>query len=790
MNLDSNLIDPADVSLLTKSIREIYRSVPTTERDPSFEDDTLMKPTLVRPLNGSATLEALIQTTRVKRLRIYTYPLPSNFNSNFYLTKISGNKRMISAEKRIHELMLSAGVATTNPEVADLFYVPIYPVACCAHEKYSCRSWNERPDCAGCKQGYRLMLEAINYLEDHFPHFFRRNGAQDHIFPAFYDFGLCMETFFEDAKRVRVPGPIRSSIFLSYLGEEASGCYRSERDIVLPPFVGEVSRSTEEAVRQTNDIFMYFRGNVNLHASSRQTRKLLVEHFKATPGSIVSGDKVEVEEMHAEIQRATFCLLPAGFAPWTYRMVEVIRFECIPVFFGSDNDLPFQSLIDYHQMGVVLSGTDEEMVRGLQERLEAITPSQILSKRGYLRRVKPLFSYYSPEFKEVLLYELSLKLDTLHMDPGFTTSPLASPPPALVVASPKVTVPYNFDVDFVYTWVDGSDPKWLALKRAAMHELDGSSVRDDATMNMRFQDREELRYSLRSLEMNAPWVRKVHIVVCCNQKPAWMNLNHPKLNIVQHEDIFPWHLQSALPTFNSFAIESFVDRIPDLAENFVLMNDDFFIGSPVDKSTFYSFDGYPKVAFQDDWFQDWSTCRHNLVGQSAKHSYLWAALNVYRLCDAAFGHEARHLVLHEAYPLTKSLYAKAKKIFPKEFGSTGGRQFRSPKDIIPHFLALFVGFHDGTAIKLGKAEFPRNTIVQIGDDLEENRRNMETIEKGHFKLFCLGDMLSDNAPFSKVEQVTNMLKAWMGRRFPEPSGFEIPEETNRKSIWGKMRSRN
>jgi hypothetical protein len=190
----------------------------------------------------------------------------------------------------------------------------------------------------------------------------------------------------------------------------------------------------------------------------------------------------------------------------------------------------------------------EDALPALLSKLRQVAAKEMQAKRDYIRKVKPLFSYYSPEFKESLMHALSLRV----VDQAAITTPSSS---------------FNFDIDFVYTWVNGTDPEWLASKRGAPKDLEAGSVRDDSTMDTRFRDREELRFSFRSRKKNAPWVRKVHIVVAGNQSPALANHEDQMLNIVRHEDIFPLHHQAAaLPTFNNFAIESVVDQISGLSE--------------------------------------------------------------------------------------------------------------------------------------------------------------------------------------------------------------------------------
>jgi len=81
--------------------------------------------------------------------------------------------------------------------------------------------------------------------------------------------------------------------------------------------------------------------------------------------------------------------------------------------------------------------------------------------------------------------------------------------------------------------------------------------RNDAAKNLedaneeRYRDWETLRYFFRSVEQNAPWVHKVHLVTC-GHLPSWLNKSAPKLNIVDHASFMD---ERYLPTFSSHAIE-------------------------------------------------------------------------------------------------------------------------------------------------------------------------------------------------------------------------------------------
>lgn len=122
-------------------------------------------------------------------------------------------------------------------------------------------------------------------------------------------------------------------------------------------------------------------------------------------------------------------------------------------------------------------------------------------------------------------------------------------------------------IDFVVTWVDGSDEAWLK-ERSKYHMSEGTDVR-----NMRYRDWDNLQYWFRAVEQFAPWVNKIHFVTW-GHVPSWLNLENPKLNIVKHSDFIP---EEYLPVFNSVAIEVHLHRIQGLSENFVYFCDDFFL---------------------------------------------------------------------------------------------------------------------------------------------------------------------------------------------------------------------
>src|SRR3954471_21825298 len=112
----------------------------------------------------------------------------------------------------------------------------------------------------------------------------------------------------------------------------------------------------------------------------------------------------------------------------------------------------------------------------------------------------------------------------------------------------------------VYTWVDDS---WEGYRG----ERDLYAAKPDDRDPARSRDNLDLlKYSLRSLATYAPWAGTIYIVTMRPQVPRWLDLSHPRIKIVHHDQFMPAEI---LPTFNSFSILSHLHAIPDIGNRFV-----------------------------------------------------------------------------------------------------------------------------------------------------------------------------------------------------------------------------
>lgn len=129
-------------------------------------------------------------------------------------------------------------------------------------------------------------------------------------------------------------------------------------------------------------------------------------------------------------------------------------------------------------------------------------------------------------------------------------------------------------MDIVITYVDGNDPVW---------KQDYEKYTNVPVMQKRFRDWGTLKYLLRGIEVNMPFIRNVYLVVShLSQVPQWVD--QAQLKIVLHSDIIP---EEYLPTFNCNPIEMHLHRIEGLAEEYLYFNDDLYPLAPCRPEDFF-----------------------------------------------------------------------------------------------------------------------------------------------------------------------------------------------------------
>lgn len=316
----------------------------------------------------------------------------------------------------------------------------------------------------------------------------------------------------------------------------------------------------------------------------------------------------------------------------------------------------------------------------------------------------------------------------------------------------------TFPIDAVYTWVDGSDVEWQLRKAAALAESQGVPLSPLAMNDSRYLTRDELRYSLRSLEMFAGWINHIYLVTD-DQVPAWLNLEHPKLTVVSHRDIFGD--RGKLPTFNSHAIESQLHHIEGLSEHFLYLNDDVFFGRPVAPELFAHSNGMSKfflsqakIALGEPDVLDWP------VMAAGKHNR--------DLIAQRFGHQPTNKMKHVPHSMQRTVLQEIEETYPEEHAATARAQFRSAADIaIPSSLAHYHGYFTRRAVPGSIRYF----YADIARRDTPGRLNA-LLRRRDVDVFCLND--HDSSSVSAEEQI-RIVTSFLESYFPLASSFERRE---------------
>lgn len=312
------------------------------------------------------------------------------------------------------------------------------------------------------------------------------------------------------------------------------------------------------------------------------------------------------------------------------------------------------------------------------------TPARLLAGRLPVARSTTWDLRWAPGTTAAVRVEFWFARDDQWIPPA--GSRIARPVPAPdVVDRERTTASLTPDaqatrlpIDIVYTWVDGSDPAWLARRETFAPD----HGRVDATAN-RYHDRDELRYSLRSVRAYAPWARRIFLVTD-QQRPAW--LVGDQVTVVDHRELFPD--PGVLPTFNSHAIETVLHRIPGLSEHFVYFNDDVFLGRPVQPDLFFSPGGLARLSFS-----------RTTIDYVSDEPYARAWRSMADLVERRFGARPLQVLRHTPHPMVRSEMEWLEAEFPDEFARIRGQRFRGDGDLPPVALSRYSMLQRGAAFE-------------------------------------------------------------------------------------------
>ena len=308
-------------------------------------------------------------------------------------------------------------------------------------------------------------------------------------------------------------------------------------------------------------------------------------------------------------------------------------------------------------------------------------------------------------------------------------------------------------IDLVYLWVDGNDPNWQAKRNAFFgRKVENSS----SNFNGRYANNDELKYSLRSVERYAPWIRKIFIVTD-DQKPKWLNISNPKIEIVDQNNLLPY---KSLPCFNSNVLEHCLYKIPNLSEHFLLSNDDMFLNKTVLSTTFFTKDGLPIIRLNRKPFRRFRWFLREQIFKKPHKLYSKALFNAAELVKQKFGVFYNGLPHHNIDSYLKSDCIRvAEQIFKNEIDLTKINHIRNVNDVQRIVYSYVALAEERGHLKYVSRKESLHVHIQ-------KAKHYKKLKKVNPTFFCMND--TEYAD----ENDRMKLKMWLSTHFPEKSEFE------------------
>jgi len=310
-------------------------------------------------------------------------------------------------------------------------------------------------------------------------------------------------------------------------------------------------------------------------------------------------------------------------------------------------------------------------------------------------------------------------------------------------------------IDAVYMWVDDSFPGY----RDVLNQY--ADVKQDTNPSRTRDNLDTLKYSVRSLRLYAPWLRNIFIVSCRPQTPRWLKEDVPGLTVVHHDQFMD---ASIMPTFNSFAIQSYLHLIPGLSKRFLQFDDDVLLSAPVTLADFADAAGRLRVFHRFGHTPD--ETKRDQDGISRWNASL-AHSN--HLLNAAFGTRARPTFTHVPLLIDRDWWAEMIARWPDDFARTRTSRFRAKYNVVPDYLYPHFLLGTGRGIAVSRLRTYRDTFY-FGIENYTAYALWKLAQRRAIgaKTLCLNDNFGDNPN----PRVVKLVRDFLDKSYPVKSPFE------------------
>lgn len=327
-------------------------------------------------------------------------------------------------------------------------------------------------------------------------------------------------------------------------------------------------------------------------------------------------------------------------------------------------------------------------------------------------------------------------------------------------------------IDFVVTWVDGSDPVWQKKKKnfSDLPDIDTQRMNSEKA----YREWGTFKYWFRGVEKFAPWVNHIYLITD-HQVPMWLGKSN-KLTVIDHSDIMD---PDDLPVFNSNAIEVCMHRIKGLTEHFVYFNDDMYLTAPVKSTDFFTPDGLPvyNTAISPIIPERFGTANfqvndmeiinsHFSRDEILKNGHFLNPKQGFKLVLKTLMYRNSRFICgffetHLPYPFRKSTIKEIWKEEPKVLQQTARSRFRAKTDIN---LWLFKYWEIARgSYSIGKCHFGKLFSLD-----NANTAFWKLILSGKYHVMCI----NDGFHIEDKDRIMNKFNNTMKKLLPRKSDFE------------------
>lgn len=316
--------------------------------------------------------------------------------------------------------------------------------------------------------------------------------------------------------------------------------------------------------------------------------------------------------------------------------------------------------------------------------------------------------------------------------------------------------------DFVFAFVNPYDEEWRKDYAAWFTDEPVNNPRQSKSPRL-------LRYFLRSVARNMPWVNRTYMVVARDsQVSSWVNRDAVK--VVTHGEIID---QAHLPTFNTMTIIKFLNLIPGLGERYVFSNDDWYAMAPIDENMMFDPAGRPMQHFSSVAVKKYAD-KAEMDEDIRQSKYSSICFNTYRKFKDAFGEDAfgrfdgdlcLPKFMHN-YMICRKDEVEKVELRLKSRADV----FRKGRDSSDYdFMAGYVMMNaartqDGMGVQASTALTDDVFVRQCMNAPREKFMEFLDLRMGESRCFCINHSSG---------RVRDMVAEWLDARFPDKCKYEV-----------------